>query len=128
MAVPSTFSTVEIRGTVERDIDYPRRLFLRRGETAVINDRSVVGNLAGFFPGLGSGKAVGGGLHSPPILEFVFERNDGSKVLVYTKLYRYWGSDSDPGDKEITGDLESYLEALFANPKVQRTGSPEKKE
>lgn len=122
-AAPSaTFVKVEIRGTLEENTKDPNRpIFLRRGESVKIDDRVVVGKLAEFFPGLGSGRKSGAGVHSPPILDFAFVKEDGSTVVAYTKLYRYWGSDGDQGDFDVKGNLKSYLEALFTNVKVQGT-------
>ena len=119
---PMQYSSVELRGLLAKELatpEYP--VFLNAGESAIVNDPHVAERLAAFFPGLGSGRKAFIGIKSPKNLELVFSRGSGERIIVYTRLYEYWGSDMDQGDLSVKGDLLGYLRALFADVEMKKS-------
>lgn len=124
-----TFTKVQLKGCLDRRLgSIGNPLFLTSGETVTIDDPYIVHEMADFFPGLGSGRKAFSAIGTCQNMRFEFTKADGSTIIVYTKLYRYWGSDADRGDLDVRGDLKSYLAALFTNVKVQKAVSTPAKE
>lgn len=124
-----TFTKVQLKGCRDRRAESTgSALFLTRGQTVTIDDPYIVHEMADFFPGLGSGRKAFSAIGTFRSMTFEFTKADGSTIMVYTKLYRYWGSDADRGDLDVRGDLKSYLAALFTNVKVQKPVSAPPKE
>ena len=115
---------VELHGLLDKEEASPGYpIFLGAGDSVTITDPQVIQNLSNFFPGLGSGRKAFKGIKSPKSLQLVFTRDSGDRITVYTRLYKYWGSDVDHGDLDIRGNFKSYLEALFTDLKMQKERS-----
>lgn len=128
-AIQCDFIEVEIQGCVDRRVELSdNRLFLLTGESVRIDKPGIIHKLASFFPGLGSGRRSRVGVLTFKDLQWRFTKADRSTITVYTKKCRYWGSDVDRGDLDVKGDLRSYLEALFADVKIQKTATMQTKE
>lgn len=124
-----SYTRAELRGVLPRDAETSKyTVFVAQGEVAIIAEPHIVEHLATYFPGMGTGTRAYWTILLAKDLELVFYREDGGTITVYTKGYAYWGSDVDQGDLGVKGDLKSYLEALFANVRVQTAASTQAKE
>lgn len=117
-ASPTVYKYAKVVGVMDSGEPAAPTSLLTAGETVVIDDLPAVQKLASFFPGMGSGRRGMLGIKSPKELEIIFMQESGRRVSVYTRLFKYWGSDVDQGDLLVCGDLKSYLQQLLG-----RTGS-----
>ena len=123
------FAEVQLEGCLDRKAESPgNSVFLAIGESVRIEDLRVVNELARFFPGAGSGRKAFWAIGAAPNMQLRFTRSDHSTITVYTKYYRYWGSDVDRGDLDVKGDLQSYLTALFTSVRLLNATATQPKE
>jgi hypothetical protein len=123
------YTQVELRGVFDKKYSTPESpIFLAKGESVTITNPRIVEKLSSFFPGLGSGRKAFWRLLAVRNLELVFSSETGQRITVYTEYYQYWGSDVDRGDLDVSGDLRSYLEALFYTVEVRKAAATMEKQ
>lgn len=99
-----------------------RHVFTESGgppETTVIEAPGEVIRLAGFFPGLGTGKSSDDASTWEPECDIVFERRSGAPLRISTDIEGVWSEGR--GDWPLKAGFREYLEERFKTPPAKES-------
>ena len=134
---PESFTAVRLssplsHGEIVSDND-PCVVFLKPGESVVVDDAVVANGLSRFFPGISGtsgARFMPLWVNSPKMLNLIFVRKEKPSIAVYLTCNGYWGYDDREmaGDRPAKADIQQYLRALFTNVNVQKVTSTQPRE